>query len=187
MTIMAKTIYDFTCKSIGGQDIPLDSYKGKVVLIVNTASKCGFTPQLEGLEKLYNKYENQGFEILGFPCNQFNEQDPGTDKEISEFCTRNYGVKFQMFSKIDVNGADADPLYTFLKSQKSFAGWDPDAELTPILKEINEKIDPNYEKDSSIKWNFTKFLINKDGEVIERFESTATPEQIDDSVKAALA
>lgn len=184
---MANTIYDFTCTSIGGKDINLGEYKRKVVLIVNTASKCGFTPQFEGLENLYKKYENDDFVVLGFPCNQFNEQDPGSDNEISEFCTRNYGVSFPMFSKIDVNGENADPLYKFLESQKGFAGWDPKSELTPVLIDIVGKADPNYENDPSIKWNFTKFLVNKNGEVVQRFESTSTPEQLESAVKEALA
>lgn len=186
VTKMGKTIYDFTCKSIGGQDVSLSNYKDKVVVIVNTASKCGFTPQLEGLEKLYEKYSDQGLVILGFPCNQFNEQDPGSDKEISEFCSLNYGVKFPMFSKIEVNGANEDALYTFLKSEKGFAGWDPNAELTPVLIDICGKQDLNYASNPDIKWNFTKFLVGKNGEVIERFESTATPEQMEEAVKTAL-
>lgn len=154
--------YDFTAKSIQGQPISMSKYKNKVVLVVNTASKCGFTPQYIGLEKLYNDYKEQGLEVLGFPCNQFGGQEPGTEKDIQQGCMINYGVSFQMFSKVDVNGKDALPLFTYLKSQKK-----------GILG-------------AKIKWNFTKFLIDKNGKVIKRFASTTKPESIEKHIKKLL-
>lgn len=152
---MDNKIYDIPLKKINGEEVNLEQYKGKVLLIVNTASKCGFTPQFEGLEKLYKKYEDKGLVILGFPSNQFLHQDPGSNDEISEFCSLNYGVTFPMFAKIDVNGADTHPLYaTLKKSAKGLMG--------------SEKV----------KWNFTKFLVNKDGQVVKRFPPTTEPSKL---------
>ncbi|MBN2695627.1 glutathione peroxidase [bacterium] len=150
-----ESFYDFTAKSLQGEDISMSSFREKFVLVVNTASKCGLTPQYEGLESLYQKYKDKDLIILGFPCNQFANQEPGDEKSISEVCLINYGVSFPMFSKIDVNGESAHPLYKFLK------------------KEIGGVLG------SSIKWNFTKFLINKNGDVIERFSPITKPEKID--------
>lgn len=150
-----ESFYNFTAKSLQGEDISMESFKDKFVLVVNTASKCGLTPQYEGLESLYQKYKDKDFVILGFPCNQFANQEPGDEKSISDVCLINYGVSFPMFSKIDVNGESAHPLYKFLK------------------KEIGGVLG------SSIKWNFTKFLINKNGDVIERFSPITKPEKID--------
>lgn len=152
---MEQTFYDFSAKSLQGKEIKMEAYRGKVVLVVNTASKCGFTPQLEGLEKLYENYKDKGLVILGFPCNQFANQEPGDEHSIAEGCVINYGVTFQMFSKIDVNGSNAHPLYKFLKSKKGGT------------------------LGSAIKWNFTKFLISREGEVIDRFASATTPEKIE--------
>ncbi len=149
------TIYDYKANTITGKEVELSDYKDKVLLIVNTASKCGFTPQFEGLELLYKDLEAQGLVILGFPCNQFGSQDPGNDGEIEEFCQLNYGVSFPMFSKIDVNGSGTHPLYKFLKN-----------EAKGLLGSKN------------IKWNFTKFLINRDGEVIKRYGSADLPKHI---------
>lgn len=155
-------VYDFSAKTMLGEDKSLADYKGKVLLIVNTASECGFTPQFKGLQKLFETYEDQGFEILGFPCNQFNKQDPGTDEEISHFCQRNYGVSFQMFSKVDVKGVNAHPLFVYLTEEAKGM----------ITKQI--------------KWNFTKFLIDKDGEVIDRFAPQTKPESIEKDIEKAL-
>jgi len=160
---MENTIYQFKVNTLQGKEISLSDYKGKVVLIVNTASKCGLTPQYEGLESLYEKYKDQDFVILGFPCNQFGEQEPGTSAEIGEFCSINYGVSFPMFEKIDVNGDNAHPLYVFLKNKKSDA----------ILGK-------------SIKWNFAKFLINKNGEVVDRYLPTTKPESLADDIEKLL-
>ena len=148
-------LYDFTVKNKKGESVSLAEYKGKVVLIVNIATKCGFTPQLTGLEELWNTYEDKGLVILGFPCNQFANQNPGSDDQTQEFCSLNYGVTFPIMKKINVNGNDADPLYKWLKSKKGGILW------------------------SAIKWNFTKFLINKNGEVVHRFAPTASPSSIE--------
>ncbi len=156
------TLSDFTANTLTGQEQDLAAYAGKVVLVVNTASKCGFTPQFEGLETLYEKYTSEGLVVLGFPCNQFASQDPGTNDEIGEFCTKNYGVSFPMFEKIDVNGDDAHPLYKWLKTEKG-----------GVLGE-------------GIKWNFTKFLIGRDGHVIKRYGSSTKPEKIAGDIEKAL-
>jgi glutathione peroxidase len=156
------SIYDFSANTIDGKKKSLSDYKGKVLLIVNTASKCGFTPQFEGLEALYKKYKDQGFEILGFPSNQFAHQDPGTNAEIGQFCTLTYGVSFQMFEKIDVNGPEAHPLYKYLVTrQKTIFG-------------------------ESIKWNFTKFLVDREGNVVDRFAPQTSPESIDKDIANLL-
>ncbi|MCW2786100.1 MAG: glutathione peroxidase [Marmoricola sp.] len=157
------TLSDFKANTLTGQEQDLAAYAGKVVLIVNTASKCGFTPQFEGLEKLYEEYTEKGLVVLGFPCNQFASQDPGSNEEIGEFCTKNYGVSFPMFEKIDVNGDETHPLYQWLKAEKGGV--------------LGEKI----------KWNFTKFLVGRDGTVIKRYGSTTKPEKIAGDIKKALA
>lgn len=174
-TLMAQeSIYDFTVKDNKGNDVSLAQYKGKVMLIVNTATACGFTPQYSELEALYETYADKGLEILDFPCNQFGAQAPGTDEEIQNFCTINFNTRFARFKKIEVNGENEQPLYTYLKSQKGFAGFSPAHPLTSILDGMFSKADPDYAKKADIKWNFTKFLIDKEGNVIARFEPTAT-------------
>ena len=182
-----KTIYDFTVKDRKGKDVSLKEYANEVLLIVNTATKCGFTPQYEELERLYKDYHSQGFCILDFPCNQFGQQAPGTDESIHEFCKLNYGTEFPQFKKIKVNGEEAEPLYKFLKEQKGFAGWDPEHNLTAILDDMLSKEDPDYKQKPDIKWNFTKFLINKKGQVVARFEPTTKAEVIEAAVKEELA
>ena len=157
------SMYDITCQSITGKDQPLSRYKNKVLLIVNTASKCGFTPQFEGLEALYKQYHAQGFEVLGFPCNQFGSQDPGSLEEIQSFCQTNYGVSFPMFAKIDVNGPNTHPLYQHLKSQA-----------------------PGLMGSEAIKWNFTKFLVDQSGKVHDRFAPTTKPEGIAPGIEKLL-
>ena len=154
--------YDFSAKKINGEEIKMDEYKGKVLLVVNTASKCGLTPQFKGLEELYNEYQKQGFEILGFPCNQFAKQDSGSNEEIHEFCQLNYGVTFNMFEKIDVNGEKAHPLYKYLKSEAKGL----------LSKEI--------------KWNFSKFLIDSNGNVIKRYAPTVAPLKIKADIEKLL-
>lgn len=158
------TIYRFEAKSINGKDIPLSDFKGQVMLIVNTASKCGFTPQFGGLEALHKTYAGKGLAVLGFPCNQFGSQDPGADGEIAEFCQVNYGVSFPMMGKIDVNGPAAHPLYKWLGAEA-----------------------PGLLGSKSIKWNFTKFLVGKDGHVIKRYAPTDKPADLAKDVEAALA
>ena len=158
------SLYDLEAQSIDHQTVPLSRYKGQVMLIVNTASACGFTPQFTGLEKLHKAYADQGLAVLGFPCNQFASQDPGDDAQIANFCQKNYGVSFQMMSKVKVNGADAHPLYQWLT-----------AEAPGILGS------------KAIKWNFTKFLVDKDGRVIKRYAPQDAPEKIAKDIEAALA
>lgn len=182
-----KTVYDYSVKDRKGQDVSLKEYANEVILIVNTATKCGFTPTYEELEALYKKYHTQGFEILDFPCNQFGNQAPGTDESIHEFCKLNYGTEFPQFKKVKVNGEDADPLYQFLKSQKGFAGFDMTNKIAPILVEMFDKADPNWRESAEIKWNFTKFLINKKGQVVARFEPTEKIENVEAAVVEELA
>lgn len=180
------SIYDFTVTCTKGEEVSLKNYAGKVLLIVNTATECGFTPEYEGLEALYKKYQAQGLEILDFPCNQFGGQAPGTDAEISQFCSLKYGTTFPRFKKIEVNGEGATPLYKYLKEQKGFAGFDPTHKITPILEDILSKADPNYKDCPSIKWNFTKFLVGKDGNVIARFEPSTSMAVIEEAIQKAL-
>ncbi len=177
-------IYDFTVKNRKGEDVSLADYKGKVLLIVNTATGCGFTPQYEGLEKMYEKYHDKGFDILDFPCNQFMNQAPGTDEEIHEFCTLKYHTTFDQFQKIEVNGENESPLYTYLKEQQGFKGIDgiKGKMLTAVIK----MTDPDYKNNNNIKWNFTKFLVDRDGNVVDRFESTVTPEKIEKRVEELI-
>ena len=177
-------IYDLSVKNRKGEDIRLDNFKGKVLLIVNTATGCGFTPQYEGLEKMYKKYHEQGFEILDFPCNQFGNQAPGNDEEIHEFCTLKYHTSFDQFQKIDVNGENENPLYTFLKSKQGFKGFE--GIKGKVLIPIAKAMDPDYKNNSNIKWNFTKFLVDREGNVVDRFESTVTPEKIEKRVEELL-
>ncbi|MEM9254918.1 MAG: glutathione peroxidase [Pseudomonadota bacterium] len=161
---MADSVYDFNCKSSSGDDRPLDEFRGKVLLVVNTASKCGFTPQFAGLEEMYGEYKDRGLEILGFPCNQFGKQDPGSNDEIVEFCQLNYGVSFPMFGKIEVNGDNAEPLYQYLK-----------------------KAAPGVLGSEGIKWNFTKFLVDKDGQVVRRYAPKDKPSDIAKDIETLLA
>jgi glutathione peroxidase len=179
-------VYEFKVKDIKGQDVSLTDYKGKLLLIVNTASKCGFTPQYDGLEKLYQKYKDQGFVILGFPCNQFLQQDPGSNEEISTFCRVNHGVTFPLFSKIDVRGKNADPLFRFLTEAAPFKGFELEKEGGRTIRRVIEEHYPENLEGNEIKWNFTKFLIGRDGTVLGRYEPTVTPEELDPIVKAAL-
>lgn len=181
-----KTVYDFAVKDRKGGEVSLREYANEVILIVNTATKCGFTPQYEELEAIYEKYHTKGFTILDFPCNQFGQQAPGTDESIHEFCKLTYGTEFPRFKKIKVNGDDAEPLYKYLKEQKGFAGWDPNHKLTPILEEMLSKEDPDYKDKADIKWNFTKFLVNKLGLVVARFEPTESLENVSKKIEELL-
>ena len=157
------SVYDYKAKSLDGREVPLSDYRGKVMLIVNTASKCGFTPQYAGLEELYEEYQGKGLTILGFPCDQFGHQEPGSSEQITAFCETNYGVTFPMFEKIEVNGANAHPLYRYLKDEK-----------------------PGLLGTRGIKWNFTKFLIDRAGKVVDRFAPTDTPKSIRPAIEKLL-
>ncbi len=181
-----RTVYDFSVKDRKGKEVSLKEYANEVLLIVNTATKCGFTPQYEELEKLYEQYHAQGFEVLDFPCNQFGAQAPGTDESIHQFCKLTYGTEFPRFKKVKVNGPDADPLFKFLQEQKGFSGFDPAHKLTPVLDELLSKADSDYKEKADIKWNFTKFLINKRGMVIARFEPTENIENIKKQIEELL-
>lgn len=183
---MAQNVYDFTVKDRRGNDVSLTEYKGKVLLIVNTATRCGFTPQYEELEALYKNYKEQGLEILDFPCNQFGEQAPGTEEEIHQFCTLNFGTEFPQFKKIEVNGENESPLYTYLKSQQGFKGFDLENKIGKLLDEMMTKADPDYASKPDIKWNFTKFLINRQGNVVERYEPTTDCKVIEEDIKKLL-
>ncbi|MBQ9665805.1 MAG: glutathione peroxidase [Bacteroidaceae bacterium] len=185
-TLAQKSIYGISVKDDAGKDVSLSTYKGKVLLIVNTATKCGFTPQYTELENLYEKYREQGFEILDFPCNQFGEQAPGSIAEIHQFCTANFNIQFPQFDKIDVNGDNESPLFTFLKSKKGFGGFDMEDKLGPLLDNMMRKQDADYDKNPSIKWNFTKFLVDKKGKVIQRYEPTDKISDIDKKVAELL-
>ena len=171
LTLSAQEIYDFKVMNDEGQEVSLSDYKGKVLLIVNTATHCGFTPQYNELEALYKKYQSEGLEILDFPCNQFGEQASGTIQEIHQFCTANFDIQFPQFDKIEVNGENEAPLYTYLKAQKGFSGFDLNDKTGKFMDEMLRKKDADYDKKSDIKWNFTKFLISRDGRVIKRYES----------------
>ena len=185
---LPKDIYGFTVKDIKGNDVSLAEYQGKVLLIVNVASKCGLTPQYEGLEALYQKYKDQGLEILAFPCNQFLEQEPGTNEEILDFCFVNYNVTFPLFDKIDVNGKEESPLYTFLKKQAPFKGYPEGYEkFASQLTMIHQKTGSGFEKGDAIKWNFGKFLVSKDGKTILRFEPMVAPEDMEAEIQRLLA
>ncbi|WP_027728965.1 glutathione peroxidase [Treponema sp. C6A8] len=177
-------IYDFKVMDRKGNEVSLSEFKGKVLLIVNTATGCGFTPQYKGLEELYQKYHDKGLEILDFPCDQFGHQAPGDDDEIHEFCTMKYHTTFDQFKKIDVNGENAIPLYNYLKEQKGFTGFT--GVKGALMKTVVSKFDPDYENNPNIKWNFTKFLVDREGNVIDRFESTVEPKKIDDKVAGLL-
>jgi glutathione peroxidase len=178
---MFMKIYDYTVKKADGKEVSLRVYEGKVLLIVNTATGCGFTPQYEGLEKLYKKYKDRGFEILDFPCNQFLNQAPGTNEEIVNFCKTNYNTSFETFAKIEVNGENADPLYKFLKQE---APKDIDnGQMEGLRQKLKGKFSV---EENEIQWNFTKFLIDRDGKVVGRFAPTVSPEDLETHIEKLL-
>ena len=186
LTLSAQGIYDFKVKDDIGKDVSLDEYRGKVLLIVNTATRCGFTPQYEELEALYEKYNQDGLEILDFPCNQFGEQAPGTIQEIHNFCTANFDIHFPQFDKIEVNGANEHPLYTYLKSKKGFSGFDLNDQRGKFMDDMLRKRDADFDKKPDIKWNFTKFLVSRDGRVIKRYEPTDKISDIEADIQMEL-
>ena len=183
--MLMKTVYDFTVKDRQGQAVSLKDYEGKVLLIVNTATGCGFTPHYELLEAMYKELKEKGLEILDFPCNQFANQAPGSGEEIHQFCTLKYGTDFPQFAKIDVNGENADPLFAFLATEKPFTGFGKGLKNAALNKfaDMNNK---SFGDKAYIKWNFTKFLVNREGQVIARFEPTTDMKDVKAAVEAAL-
>ena len=186
LTLSAQSVYDFKVKDEAGNNVALSQYKGKVLLIVNTATRCGFTPQYSELQTLYANYAKDGLEILDFPCNQFGAQAPGTIQEIHQFCTATFDIQFPQFNKIEVNGPNEHPLYTWLKSQQGFGGFDLSDNTGKRLDEMFRKRDADYDKNADIKWNFTKFLISSDGKVLKRYEPTDKMSTIEADLKAEL-
>ena len=178
-------IYDFTAESNSGGQISFGDYKGKVLLIVNTASKCGFTPQYDGLETLYQRYIDNGLVVIGFPCDQFGHQEPGSNEEIAEFCRLNYGVTFPLMAKSDVNGENANDIFKWLYSEKPFAGFG-ESDTAKFMDQMLARQDPDYASNPDIKWNFTKFLIDRKGRVVARFEPVVAPEDLEEEIDALI-
>jgi len=179
-------IFDFKVEGRYGEVVDLKEYEGKVLLIINSATECGFTPQYDELQDMFEKYQSEDFMILDFPCNQFGNQAPGSNEEIASFCDSRYGITFPIFSKIDVNGEKAIPLFRFLVTEKGFAGFDPEHPIAKPLEDILSGINSNFKDDPSIKWNFTKFLVDRQGNVIERFEPTTDIYSIEEKLKEIL-
>lgn len=177
------SIYDFTVENAMGEEVSLDEYRGKVILIINSATRCGFTKQYNELQDLYEKYMDDGFIILDFPCNQFAGQAPESTQEIVNFCDATFGIRFPIHEKIEVNGENAHPLYKYLKEQKGFHGF---IEESPEFEKMLERLDPDYKNNSSIKWNFTKFLIDREGNVVERFEPVDSIYDIENRIEELL-
>ena len=177
-------VYDFTVKTRKGQDVDLAQYKGRPLLIVNTATGCGFTPQYKELQEIYEAFKDQGLEILDFPCNQFADQAPGTDEEIHTFCTGRFGITFPQFAKIEVNGENAIPLYQWLTSSTSFEGFNGPMGL--VLSGVVKKMDKDYKNNGNIKWNFPKFLIDNEGNIVCRMEPTLSMDKVREKVQAVL-
>ena len=180
-----QTIYNLKAESNAGEEVNFADYKGKVLLIVNTASKCGFTPQYDGLENLYKKYKDRGLVVIGFPCDQFGHQEPGSNEEIEAFCRLNYGVTFPLMAKSDVNGENANEVFKWLYSQKPFAGFG-DSERGKFMDGMLARNDPDYASTPDIKWNFTKFLVDRKGRVVERFEPVVAPADLESQIQALL-
>ena len=179
-------VYDFTVKAQDGSEVSLADYKGKVLLIVNTATGCGFTPQYDELQELYEADKDKGLEILDFPCNQFGEQDPGDAEEIHSFCTGRYGITFPQFSKIDVNGENAIPLYQWLEENGQVEGFDKLNPASAMLNMVVKKMDPDFKNNNKIKWNFTKFLVDREGNVAARFEPMTALKKVKAKVEELL-
>lgn len=180
------SLYDHSITTLAGETTTLASFKGKVLIVANTASKCGFTPQYGDLQRLYDRYAEQGLAIVGFPCNQFGEQEPGDNEEVGKFCELNYGVTFTITEKTDVRGTDAHPVFQELISQAPFKGFDSEHSHSKLLGKMLEQNYPHFMQDDSIKWNFTKFLIDREGNMVERFEPTVSPLDMEDAIKALL-
>ncbi len=181
------SFYDLTIRKQDGTTQSMADYRGKILLIVNSATACGFTPQYEDLELLYKKYQDRGVVVMDFPCNQFGEQAPGTDEEIKTFCTVKYGITYPIFSKVEVNGEGADPLFVYLKAAKGFEGFRNHAHpIASGLQKMLAKNDPDYAKKADIKWNFTKFLVDRDGNVVDRYEPVEEITTIEEAIKTLL-
>lgn len=178
-------IYDYSVMNTASEEVSLKDYEGTVMVIVNTATDCGFTPQYKPLEQMYEKYHEEGFEILDIPCNQFAGQAPGTDEEIHEFCTLHYNTQFPQMKKSDVNGESALPLYGYLKSHKGFEGFG-NGPKAPAMNTMLEKIDKDYKNNPDIKWNFTKFVVDRQGNVVARFEPTADMKELENFIVSLL-
>lgn len=179
------SIYDFTVKAQDGSEVAFSDYKGKVLLIVNTATGCGFTPQYDELQDIYEAYQDKGLEILDFPCNQFGEQAPGDDEEIHSFCTGRFGITFPQFSKIDVIGENAIPLYKWLEANSKFEGFDKNP-MGLMLGGVVKKMDKDYKSNSAVKWNFTKFLVDREGNVVARFEPMTPLKKVKAKIEETL-
>jgi glutathione peroxidase len=178
------SIYEYTVLDKEDNEVSLEKFKDYVVLIVNTATECGFTPQYTDLARLYDEFEDKKFTVIEFPCNQFGGQAPGTDDEIQGFCRLEFGVKYPIYKKIDVNGENEEPLFAYLKSQKGFEGFT--GEKAELMDGVLKQVDPDYENNDDIKWNFTKFLIDRNGEVVARFEPTEDMQVVEDAIKELL-
>ena len=180
------SIYDYSVFTPKGEEVSLSAFKGKVLVVVNTATVCGFTPQYEQLEEMYRKYHDKGLEIIDVPCNQFGGQAPGSDDEIHEFCSLHYNTTYEQFKKSDVNGPNELPLFKYLKSQKGFEGFDKEHKLASVLDDMLGKADPDYAKKPDIKWNFTKFIVDRNGNVVKRFEPTADMAKVEECAASLL-
>lgn len=180
------SIYNYQVTTLTGETVSMEKFKGKVLIIANTASKCGFTPQYTDLQRLYSSYKDQGLEIIGFPCNQFGEQEPGSNEEVGKFCQLNYGVTFTVTEKVDVRGAEAHPIFQELVSAAPFKGFNEANFQAKLLKTMLAEKYPHYLLDDSIKWNFTKFLIDREGRVVERYEPTTEPMDMEAAIRALL-
>lgn len=187
LTATAKTdFYKLSVKNAEGKDVKMKQFKGKVLLVVNTATHCGFTPQYKELEQLYQRYHSQGLEVLDFPCNQFGQQAPGSIEEIQQFCTSKYDTHFLLFDKVDVNGEQVSPLFTWLKEQLPFQGFSRDDKRAQYMHNMLKKKDENYDKSSDVKWNFTKFLIDRKGNPVRRFEPTESIDDVEEAIRKLL-
>ena len=179
------SIYDLKVKAQDGGEVALSDYKGKVLLIVNTATGCGFTPQYDELQDIYEEFKDKGFEILDFPCNQFGNQAPGSDEEIHSFCNDRYGITFPQFAKIDVLGANADPVFQWLEKESTFEGFDKNP-MGMVLSGVVKKMDKDYKKNSAVKWNFTKYLIDREGNFVARFEPMTALKKVKAKIEETL-
>lgn len=179
-------IYDFKVEKVDGDVVSMSQYEGKVLLIVNSATRCGFTPQYDELQRAYEKFHDKGFEVLEFPCNQFERQAPESDAEIVSFCDAKFGLTFPHFAKLEVNGENAHPMFLFLQNEKKFKGFDPEHPLAGLVTAMIEAKHPNFRNEPDIKWNFTKFLIDRQGNVVARFEPTTDMTYVEDCIESLL-